>query len=56
VKIEEDETIGHAWVRHLKKMYKELNIDHSMHYGNQFYVVCEELGLDPEKVKKEIEE
>lgn len=56
MQLDENEPIGQAWIRHLKKFYKELNIDHSMHYGNQFYITCKELGLDPEEVKREIED
>lgn len=44
------------WIASMKKFYKDLNLSRTMAYGGQFYVMCEALGLDPEEVKKEIEE
>lgn len=44
------------WIASMKKFYKDLNLKHSFSYGGQFYVMCEAFGLDPEEVKKEIEE
>ena len=43
------------WIASLKKFYKDLNLNRSMSYGRQFYIMCEALGLDPEEVKKEVE-
>jgi hypothetical protein len=43
------------WLQALKKFYKDLNLVGEMQYGGQFYVTCEAFGLDPEQVKKEIE-
>ena len=46
---------GREWIEALKSFYEKSNITGSMQYGGQFYVTCEEFGLDPEEVKKEVE-
>lgn len=43
------------WLQSLKKFYKDLKLVGEMQYGGQFYAMCEAFGLDPEQVKKEIQ-
>lgn len=42
------------WIASMREFYKTLNLN-TMQYGDQFYIMCEAFGLDPEEVKKEIE-
>lgn len=50
-----DDYKSKEWVQSLKKFYKDLNLVGEMQYGGQFYAMCEAFGLNPEQVKKEIE-
>lgn len=42
------------FIQHMKDCYKKFG--DKVQYGQQFYLICEALDLDPEEVKKEIED